>query len=67
MKKTSTQIGLGIALGAGLGAAVALVIGSGGLWLALGVALGIVFGASMWRRKSEYDEVIRNKKLTADS
>jgi uncharacterized membrane protein YfcA len=67
MKKTSTQIGLGIALGAGLGAAVALVIGSGGLWLALGVALGIVLGASMWRRKSEYDEVIRNKKLTADS
>jgi hypothetical protein len=63
MRKPSSESGLGIALGAGLGAAVALLIGSGGLWLALGVALGIVLGASMARKKSAAD----GKKLTADN
>jgi hypothetical protein len=46
MKKPSMQIGLGIALGAGLGAAVAVFLGNGGLWLAIGVVVGVVIGSA---------------------
>jgi hypothetical protein len=50
MKKPSMQIGLGIALGAGIGAAFAVVLGSGGAWLAIGIAIGVIIGASMSKR-----------------
>jgi uncharacterized membrane protein len=43
MKKKSTQIGLCIALGAGLGAALSIALGTGSAWLALGIAIGAAF------------------------
>ncbi len=52
MKKPSMQIGLGIALGAGIGMAVAAVLGSGGAWLAIGIAMGVVIGVAMSKRKA---------------
>jgi len=64
MKKPSMQIGLGIALGAGIGAAVAVILGTGGAWLAIGMAIGVVVGASMSKRKAGSSplEVVRNDK-----
>ena len=52
MKRPSMQIGLGIALGVGIGAGVAIILGSGGLWLAVGIAMGIAIGAGMSRKAS---------------
>ncbi len=43
------QIGLGIVLGMGIGAGVAIILGTGGLWLALGIAIGVAVGAAMSR------------------
>jgi hypothetical protein len=43
------QVGLGIALGAGIGLAVALILGSGGAWLAVGIAFGVILGKAMSR------------------
>lgn len=51
MKKPSTQIGLGIALGAGIGAAITIFLGTGVAWLAIGIALGVVIGAAITKRK----------------
>lgn len=56
MRKPSMQIGLGIALGAGLGAAITVVLGTGGLWLALGMVIGIVLGGSMSRKRNHNDQ-----------
>jgi hypothetical protein len=36
--------GVGIGLGARLGAAAAVLLGSSGLWLAIGMAIGIAIG-----------------------
>ena len=49
MKRPSMQIGLGIALGAGIGAAGAVILGTGGAWLAIGIALGVIVGRMMSR------------------
>jgi hypothetical protein len=46
------QIGFGIALGAGIGAAVAVILGTGGAWLGVGIALGVAIGAAMWKGKA---------------
>jgi len=64
MKKPSMQIGLGIAFGAGIGAAIAVVLGSGGAWLAIGIAVGIVIGLTMSKRKAGSSplEAVRNDK-----
>lgn len=53
MKRPSMQIGFGVALGAGIGAAVAVMIGTGGAWLAVGIALGVVIGTAMSKTKAE--------------
>lgn len=55
MKRPSMQIGFGIALGAGIGAAVAVMIGTGGAWLAVGIALGVVIGTAMSKTKTAGD------------
>jgi len=62
MKKPSMQIGLGIALGAGIGAAITVILGSGGAWLAIGIAVGVVIGVAMSKRKagSAPPVVVRN-------
>jgi hypothetical protein len=62
MKRPSMQIGLGIALGAGIGAAVALIVGTGGAWLAMGITIGVVIGAAMSKRKADSSrlEAVRN-------
>jgi hypothetical protein len=52
MNRPVAQIGLGIAFGAGLGAATAVVLGTGGAWLAIGIALGVVIGAAMFLRRA---------------
>jgi len=52
MKRPSMQIGLGIVLGAGIGMAIALALGSGGAWLANGIAVGVVIGVAMSKRKA---------------
>jgi uncharacterized protein YneF (UPF0154 family) len=53
MKRPSLQIGLGIALGAGLGIAAAVIIGSGVMWLAVGVAVGVALGIAMSRKSPQ--------------
>jgi hypothetical protein len=62
MKKPSMQVGLGIAFGAGIGAAIVVVLGSGGAWLAIGIVVGIVIGVAMSKRKtlSAPLETVRN-------
>jgi hypothetical protein len=46
MKKSFTQIAVGAVLGAG----AAFVLGSGGLWLAVGIVIGILIGGAVARR-----------------
>jgi hypothetical protein len=53
MKRPLMQIGLGIAFGAALGAAVAIIIGSGGMWLAVGIVVGVFIGAAMFRKSNQ--------------
>jgi len=64
MKKPSVQVGLGIALGAGIGATVAVILGSGGAWLAIGIAVGIAIGLAMSKQKAVSSplEAVRNDK-----
>lgn len=50
---SSMQILLGLVLGIGIGAGVAVVLGSGGLWLAVGLAIGVAVGAAMARKNKE--------------
>jgi hypothetical protein len=50
MKHSSMQVAFGLVLGAGVGAAIAIIAGVGGVWLAVGVALGVVIGSSLTRR-----------------
>ena len=45
--------GTRVALGAGIGAAFAVALGTGGFWLAVGIAAGVAIGVSMSRKKSE--------------
>jgi hypothetical protein len=52
MKKPSMQVGLGVAFGAGIGAAIVVVLGSGGAWLAIGIVVGIAIGVAMSKRKA---------------
>jgi hypothetical protein len=47
------QIGLGIALGAGIGTAIVVALGSGGAWWAIGIAIGVIIGTAM-SRKAEH-------------
>ena len=56
MKRPSMQIGLGIAFGADIGSAIAVVLGSGGLWLAVGIAIGVAIGAAMSRKNSHKND-----------
>ena len=57
MKKPSMQIGLGLMFGAGLGMAIAIILGNGGLWLAVGVVVGIVMGRAMTRHQMSNQRV----------
>ena len=50
MKHSSMQVAFGLVLGAGAGAAIAIVAGVGGLWLAIGIAVGVVIGSWMTRK-----------------
>jgi len=52
MKRASLQISFGIALGAGIGGALAVLLGAGAAWLGIGIVIGIVIGASMWGKKA---------------
>jgi F0F1-type ATP synthase assembly protein I len=51
------QIILGVVLGIGIGAGVALLLGSGGLWLAVGLAIGIAIGIAMARKSKSSEQV----------
>jgi hypothetical protein len=59
MKRPSMQIALGIVFGAGMGAGTAVLLGTGGAWLAIGIALGIAIGAAMFRKHPEQEHVQR--------
>jgi len=50
MKHSSMQVAFGLVLGAGAGAAIAMIAGVGGLWLAVGIALGVMIGSWMTRK-----------------
>jgi hypothetical protein len=47
----SKNTGLGIAVGAGLGAAAGFIFGQMGFWLAMGIAIGLVVGGVFGRTK----------------
>ncbi len=64
MKKPFLQIGAGVGLGVVVGAATAVILGSGGAWLAVGIALGIAIGAAMFRRN--HGGEVETKRLKAD-
>jgi len=53
MKRPSMQVGLGIALWAGIGIAISVALGSGGAWLAIGIAIGVLIGTMMSRNRAE--------------
>lgn len=53
MKPRYLQVGSGLALGAGMAIAVAFILGSRGLWLALGLAIGVVIGDWMARASAK--------------
>jgi len=50
MKRSSMQIAFGLVLGAGAGAAIAIIAGVGGIWLTIGIALGVMIGSWMTRK-----------------
>ena len=50
MKHSSMQVAFGLVLGTGAGAAIAIIAGVGGIWLAIGIALGVMIGSWMARR-----------------
>ncbi len=62
--KSFIQIGLGVALGV----AVAMIIGSGGLWLVAGIVIGVVVGGAVTRRKliSAVPSAGNKRRLMAD-
>jgi len=50
MKHSSMQVAFGLVLGAGAGAAIAIIAGVGGLWLTVGIAVGVLIGSWMAKR-----------------
>jgi len=66
MKRSSMQVAFGLVLGAGAGAAIAIIVGSGGIWLTIGIAVGVVIGSWM-TRKSRTELKADRRQLTADS
>ena len=50
MKQPSMQVAFGLVLGAGAGVAIAMIAGVGGMWLAIGIALGVLVGSWMTRK-----------------
>jgi hypothetical protein len=50
MKHPSMQVAFGLVLGAGVGAAIAMIAGIGGIWLTIGIALGVMIGSWMTRK-----------------
>jgi hypothetical protein len=51
MTKQTSYMGIGTAIGAGAGAAIGAATANMGVWLALGVASGLFFGAFASRSK----------------
>jgi len=66
MKHSSMQIAFGLVLGAGVGAAIAIIVGTGGVWLTIGIAVGVVIGSWM-TRKSKTDLKADSQQLKAES
>jgi len=66
MKRSSMQVAFGLVLGAGVGAAIAIIAGTGGLWLTVGIALGVVIGSWM-TRKSRTELKADRRQVTANS
>jgi predicted lysophospholipase L1 biosynthesis ABC-type transport system permease subunit len=56
MKKASMHIGFGIALGAGSGAVLSMILGAGSAWLAVGIVVGIAIGAAVPRTTSNAND-----------
>jgi len=52
MKRPSMQIGFGIALGAAIGGALAVVLGAGAAWLGIGIPIGIAIGFMMAKKQA---------------
>jgi hypothetical protein len=50
-QQPGSMIGVGIAIGAGFGVALGLVLDSLGLGIAIGVSLGVAIGAGMEQRR----------------
>jgi len=66
MKHSSMQIAFGLVLGAGVGAAIAIIVGTGGVWLTIGIAVGVVIGSWM-TRKSKTELKADSRQLKAES
>ena len=56
MKSGQQNLGMWIAIGAGIGTALGAATDNMGMWLALGVSMGLIFGTFMGRRKDEDKE-----------
>jgi len=66
MKRPAMQISFGVALGAGMGGALAIVLGAGAAWLGIGIVIGILIGASMSSKKAD-SEPARSRRAGAAS
>jgi hypothetical protein len=69
MKNKSQWIGLGIALGAGVGAALGVATHQIGPWLVIGMGIGLAIASGMAERRTTAscgtDPAAKNKKLAA--
>ena len=56
MKDGSQNLGVWIAIGAGIGTALGVAMNNIGLWLAIGVAIGAALGAARIKKGSSKDD-----------
>ena len=63
--KNESKIGVGIALGCGIGAAIGVATDNLGLWIAVGIAIGAGIGTSLTKKGNKKMianlEIIENK------
>lgn len=67
MRSRTSWIGLGMALGAGIGAALGVVTHQMGAWLPIGTGVGIAIASALIERKSEAGQSPRTQKRVSSA